>query len=154
MAQVLDAFPEQDGIARAVSKVITQLMDGDVGSLVTQLQTVGGQSAASQERLLALLSTLAMDGAGADAIKHSGMVGAAVSSFNTMASQRAMEANARLISRLATNSSNIDEVLSRARENGGSHHALLALRAFMTVPRCESPALALTDHPQRCSAAE
>ncbi|KAH8069975.1 hypothetical protein JL721_5518 [Aureococcus anophagefferens] len=108
---VLGVYPDDENMARVVSKLLIVLMEGGIAELIEQIKA-GGLSADQVERLLQLLSALAMDGDFADEIAKSGGILAVIGAFEGNISARAMEEIVRLIGRLALSSTNLDDILS------------------------------------------
>ncbi|KAH8047097.1 hypothetical protein JL722_13254 [Aureococcus anophagefferens] len=99
------------GALNTLLGLLIVLMEGGIAELIEQIKA-GGLSADQVERLLQLLSALAMDGDFADEIAKSGGILAVIGAFEGNISARAMEEIVRLIGRLALSSTNLDDILS------------------------------------------
>lgn len=127
----LDALrkdPDEEKLTRVVAKLLMKLMDGGISELVAKIKS-GGLSAEQQERLLQLLSALAVDSDLSEEITDAGGVAAVVNTFESKISARAKEEIVRMIMRLATSAKNLDEILA-----SGALPQLVAILAKTETP--------------------
>lgn len=124
----LRKYPDDDQLTRVVAKLLMKLVDGGIAELVAKVKS-GGLSAAQQERLLQLLSALAVDIELSEEITQAGGVAAVVNTFESIISARAKEEIVRMIMRLATSAKNLDEILA-----SGALPQLIAILAQTETP--------------------
>ena len=96
-------------MARVAAKLLTKLLDGDMTTLLAQLEK-GGSSRQDCERAATILATLAADSTMSGVIAKTGGVSTAVASLDTLGSSTlATEQILRMITRLADN--NLSDII-------------------------------------------
>ena len=108
--EVMETFRDSDRIARVSSKLISKMMGGNVAELMDTLNT-GGLSAVAQERVLSLISSMAMDTGSMDEIMKSGGVATMIGNMEGALTARALEETARTIARLAASPKNVPQLM-------------------------------------------
>jgi len=108
--KVLDAFADDERIARLGGKFLSRVTGDSVDELVAILNE-SGASAAVLERTLALLAGLAMDGNSSGDIVAAGGCKAIINQLSNAVSPKALESTARAVARLARNAKNIQELV-------------------------------------------
>ena len=98
-------------MTRVVSKLITKMMGGNIAELMATLQQTN-LSEGAQEKVLSLISSMAMDSSSMDEIMKSGGVSSMIGAMESQMSRRALEETARTVARLASSPKNIPELVA------------------------------------------
>lgn len=107
---VMDSFKTSERVTKASSKLIGKMMGDNIVELMNTLKT-GSLSTQAQERVLSLISSMAMDSNSMDEIMKSDGVSTMISSMETAMSGRALEETARTIARLASSPKHVPQLL-------------------------------------------
>lgn len=107
---VMETFKDNEKVTRVVSKLISKMMGGNIGELMATLQSTS-LSEAAQERVLSLISSMAMDSSSMDEIMKSGGVNAMIGAMESKMSRRALEETALTVARLASSPKNIPQLI-------------------------------------------
>jgi hypothetical protein len=108
LVQILDNFSGKDDVLRVGGKLLSKVASDQLEETLANLSSASPEQ---RERMLGLISHLALDGDNAENIMASGGIGSLISVFTADASAKSAESTSRALGRLANNAENVDKLI-------------------------------------------